>query len=283
MHRVKYYNLSWPKYKEYIIATVPQLSFIDGYEILKSDRIKGRQNYESLEIELEKLAKENIFKKEIDPDKDNPDKYSKEYRRKLYKELEEERNEKEREKMQKQKENDAFWYGIEKKEIPSVYRENGEIRVCNYGKYDFRLDEDYFRSGITTFELKLPKFMDTSNITVDLNPQYVRVIAKDKLTQLKFNYDINVENSTIQRSTTTGHLLIKCPIVGAKIRENANRKPFNEKKEVKKTKFIDNTSDPTDKRKNKIQEVKNLDDNNQFDIKEADYEGIDLSEIPDLD
>ena len=94
---------------------------------------------------------------------------------------------------------------------------------------------------ITTFELKLPKFMDTSQISVDLNPQYVRVIAKEKLTQLKFNYDIVVENSTIQRSITTGHLLIKCPIVGAKVKEIVNRKPFNEKKEVKKTKFIDNS------------------------------------------
>ena len=36
-----------------------------------------------MENELEKLAKENIFKKEIDPDKDNPDKYTKESRKKL--------------------------------------------------------------------------------------------------------------------------------------------------------------------------------------------------------
>jgi len=283
LHWVIKHNISWPKYKEYVIASVPQLSFIDGYEILKSDRIKARQYFDSLEKELDKLAKENIFKKEIDPDKDNPDKYSKEYRRKLYKELEEERNEKEREKMQKQKENDAFWYGIEKKEIPSVYRENGEIRVCNHGKYDFRLDEDYYRTGITTFELKLPKYMDTSQVSVDLNPQYVRIIAKDKLTQLKFNYDIVVESSTIQRSTTTGYLVIKCPILGAKVKENINRKPFNEKKEIKKAKFIDNSIDPTDKKKNKINEVKNIEENKDINIKDVNYEGIDISEIPELD
>jgi len=49
---------------------------------------------------------------------------------------------------------------------------------------------------------------------VDLNPQYVRVVVKDKATQLKFSYEVIVEKSVIQRSTTTGHLVVKCPIQG---------------------------------------------------------------------
>lgn len=243
------------------------------------------QNFEKMENELEKLSKENIFKKEIDPDKDNPDKYTKESRKKLYKELEDERNEKEREKVEKQKENDAFWYGVEKKEIPSVYKDDGEIRVCNQGKYDFRLDEDFYRTGFTTFELKLPKHMDTAQVSVDLNPQYVRVIAKDKVTQLKFNYDIVVEKSTIQRSTTTGHLLIKGPIVGAKHKEiekqeknEVKRQPKHEPK--KPIRFINNAPD---NKVNNIDLVKNLENIQESSLKPSDLEGIDLDEIPDLD
>jgi len=66
---------------------MPFLSFINGNEILKSERIRAAQQLPFLEIELEKAALENIFKKENDPDKDNPNRYTKEYRRTLYKEL----------------------------------------------------------------------------------------------------------------------------------------------------------------------------------------------------
>ena len=40
---------------------------------------------------------------------------------------------------------------------PSIYKDNGELRVCNQGRYEFYIDEDVFRTGIMTFELKLPK------------------------------------------------------------------------------------------------------------------------------
>lgn len=34
----------------------------------------------------------------------------------------------------------------------------------------------------TEFELKLPKYMDTSLINVELNPKYISIRVKDKLT-----------------------------------------------------------------------------------------------------
>jgi protein TilB len=154
---------------------------------------------------------ENVYKKDNDPDKNNPNKYTKEYRRKLYKEIEEEKMQKEKEKDSKKR---SPWDPEPPQGPHSVYKNNGEIRVCNQGKYDFYLNEDIFVSGITLFELKLPKYLQTTQINVDLNPQYIRVVVKDKVTQLKFCYEIIVEKSVIQRSTTTGHLVIKCPILG---------------------------------------------------------------------
>jgi len=179
--------------------------------MLKSDRIQAAQQLPFLEKELEKAALENVYKKEIDPDKDNPNRYTKEYRRKLYKEIEEEKIEKEKEKNSKSK---SPWDPEPPQGPHSAYKDNGEIRICNQGKFDFYFNEENFVSGITLFELKLPKYLQTTQIQVDLNPQYVRVIVKDKVTQLKFNYEVIVEKSVIQRSTTTGHLVIKCPILG---------------------------------------------------------------------
>jgi protein TilB len=274
---------SWTPWKDYVMALVPQLAFINGAEILKSDRIRAKQNLTRLEDELVIAAKENIIKKELDPDKDNPNKYTKEYRRRLYKEMEEDREQKEKEKLDSQKKNDEYWYGVKETKIPSVYKDNGEVRICNQGKYDFKLEEDNIRTGITTFELKLPKFMDTNQVMVDLNPQYVRVIAKDKVTQLKFTYEIVVEKSTIQRSQTTGVLVIKCPIVGfepkltytneviEKPKEEIKKKVGNRTKILKKDNVVNN-----------IEIVKHIEPVKDM-KKDINLEGIDLSDLPDLD
>lgn len=243
---------------------------------MKSERIKASQNRENLERELSKISVDNIIKKEIDPDKDNPNKYTKEYRRKLYKEMEEEKLKKEEEKVEKSKK--SYWTDEPNKDLPSVYKDNGDIRVCNQGKYEFIIDEDYLRTGITTFELKLPKYMDTSHIKVDLNPQYVRVEAKGKLTQLKFSHEIKVEKSTIQRSQTTGHLVIKCPIEGVTTKADSSivkktvptikkeLKPINQQNTVNNIEVVRDTSTIM----SKPDELKVPDD-------------VDLSEIPDLD
>jgi protein TilB len=201
----------WSGCKNYIIANLPFISFLNGTEILKSERIKAAQELPFLEKELETAAVENIIKKENDPDKDNPNKYTIEYRRKLYKEIEEEKEQKERDKNKKRS---NPWDPEEPKGPHPVYKDNGEIRVCNQGRYEFNFDEDIYASGITIFELKLPKYLQTQQIEVDLNPQYVRCVIKNKVTQIKFGYEIITEKSLIQRSTTTGDLIIKCPILG---------------------------------------------------------------------
>ena len=61
--------------------------------------------------------------------------------------------------------------------------------------------------------MEVPKFMSTDQLNVDLQPQYVRVDVRGKVTQIRFDEDILVERSTIQRSTTTGWLCVTMPKV----------------------------------------------------------------------
>lgn len=245
---------SWEGSKDYIISKLPAINFLNGNEILKSERIKANQLFPFLEKELEKLSIENIEKKQNDPDKDNPNRYTKEYRRKLYKEIEEEKNDKEKQRTEKPK---SPWDMDEPKGPLPTYKDNGEIRVCNQGKYDFYFNEDIFTTGILLFELKLPKHMQTTQIQVDLNPQYIRVVVKDKVTQMKFAYEIIVEKSIIQRSLTTGHLVVKCPILGYenKYSEIKDLSTFNEEdfKENKKK------QNEINKKKDKESEDLNID------------------------
>lgn len=53
--------------------------------------------------------------------------------------------------------------------------------------------------------------MNTNSLNVDVQPTYVRVEVKGKVTQIRLDDEILVERSQVQRSTTTGWLCITMP------------------------------------------------------------------------
>lgn len=297
--------------KEYVIARLPHLVLYNGNEIKKSERIKAIQMLSTIEHELDKASKEHIVFKQNDPNQNDPNRYSVEYRRKLYKDIENDRIRREQEKEESNKKSKSWWEDDAPKEPPSVYKDNGEIRLCNQGKYDIKLDEDIFKTAMTTFSLKLPKYLDTSKIKVDLHPQYVRVDVNGKITQWRFDYDIVCEKATIERSTTTGVLEIKAPIVGytPKVQEKKQQpKGYWSKEDDKKKKNnnnnnsnsttcskqpgsnlkslkagIDFNSSGGISNANQIKEVEHL-QRKEVDLDALGKEcGVDLDEIPDLD
>lgn len=62
-----------------------------------------------------------------------------------------------------------------------MFRPDGDIRQCNEGKYKFLLRE-WDDADWSFFELEVPKFLDTSFVEVNLNPHWVSVRVKGKLT-----------------------------------------------------------------------------------------------------
>jgi len=146
-----------------------------------------------LEEELRARAQENIIKKQNEPKSE--DAYTPESRVKLYEEMQADKKRKEEE----EKKNSMFAHLDElkeKKEPPPVYNKQGEVRQCNEGKYEFDFSESEDRL-YHILEIKLPKFLDTSLINVDLQPQYVRMDIKGKITQLVFPSEIKVEESQL--------------------------------------------------------------------------------------
>ena len=277
--------------REYIIGRCPQIIIYDGNEVKKSERIKAREMMDFMEKELEKESKAHIIFKQNDPSEKDPNKYSVEYRRKLYKDLEKEKLENERKKKEESSK-PSLWNDPVIKEVPPpVYKENGEVRICNQGRYEVFLDEDIYTTAITTFRIKLPKFLDTNKIKVDLNPNYVRVDVNGKITQWRFDNDIIVEKATVQRSTTTGILEIKAPMALIKPRIDKikrmeeNKKALEmQKKEEERLKKLKPIKQGVDfvRENNEIKEVENLDKKKNLDeiSKEC---GVDLDEVPDLD
>jgi len=118
--------------------------------------------------------------------------------------------------------------GTDKKpprEIPGVLNHKGEIRQCNEGKYDFKIDDDS-QVGMVIFELGVPKYMDTASLDVDVNPWYVRCVVKEKLTQLKLPLEVAPSKAVVQRSKTTGWLKVTMPVANASdIKPRFEKKP----------------------------------------------------------
>lgn len=278
--------------RQYIIGKCPQLVIYNGDEIKKSERIKANENMDMMEKVLEKESREHVIFKQNDPKEKDPNHYSVEYRRNMYKELEKEKLENERKKKEESSKG-SLWDEPTIKEVPPpVYKENGEVRICNQGRYEVFCDEDIFTTAITTFRIKLPKYLDTNKIKVDLNPNYVRLDINGKITQWRFDNDIIVEKATVQRATTTGVLEIKAPIVGIKPREDKIKKMEEKKKaeelqkkeeeRMKKLKPIKQGVDFV-RENNDIKEVDTFDKNKKS-LDEVSKEcGVDLDDVPDLD
>ena len=76
--------------------------------------------------------------------------------------------------------------------------------------------------------------METSSLNVDLQPSYVRVNVKEKITQVRFDEDIMVERSSVQRSQTTGWLCITMPRADCEAIQ-AKNKMFKEMRDDKMT------------------------------------------------
>ncbi len=67
-----------------------------------------------------------------------------------------------------------------------MYTKDGDIRQCNEGRFKFRLKE-FEDPDYSIFELEVPKHLSTEQLTVNIDPKWVSVRVKTKLTQLKLS------------------------------------------------------------------------------------------------
>mmetsp|Transcript_4340 Transcript_4340/g.7231 ORF Transcript_4340/g.7231 Transcript_4340/m.7231 type:complete len:422 (-) Transcript_4340:36-1301(-) len=198
----------WQGFRAYTVAHLPQLKQLDGKLIIPHERILARQQLPRLHEDLEKAVEASLAKKAAEAGMPvSEGAYTKESRNEMYLEMAAQKEEKEK--------NERRRMGVEekeKKEVLGVYNARGEIRQCNEGKYDFNMD-DQSVPGKIIFELGVPKYLETGSLDVDVNPSYVRVVVKEKVTQLKLPAEVSTDASKVQRSRTTGCLRIEMPMV----------------------------------------------------------------------
>ncbi|XP_048506341.1 protein tilB [Athalia rosae] len=244
-------------YREYVIATLPQLKELDMSEITRSERICALQKYARVSDEVvrgywryAKIRKEQILSHEnremaritelnedgTEKHDDDDDERAEKFWKSTSSHTPEDRvaiaRENRKNKERKEKKDD---YDKTPKYVPKLFNSEGRPFNINQPKVPFRLDDESDREKVI-LDVAVYKHLDTCFLDVDVQPEYVRVKIKQKILQLTLPCEIMTEKSKVQRSEITGHLvitmprlnplkLIECPDVNIK-NTTANNKPI---------------------------------------------------------
>lgn len=224
----------YENYRDFVIGTLPQLSHLDGTDIDRSDRIKALQNLPIIREDI--LAEQEQYRYQRKKQKSRLEREIEEKWENEYKDMDpDERNAKfyaekcehapevryEIEKMRLLK---LKSYETEKKEEKRVYKffaPDGRPYNINQAKINFTFDDHDPVNYV--LDLAVYKYMDTNLVDVDVQPNYVRVMIKDKIFQLHLPTEVDTTNSTAKRSQITGHLLVTMPRLKAIIKPTKSK------------------------------------------------------------
>ena len=291
-------------YREYVIATLPQLKRLDGKEIEKSERIAAFQQYAALRdsiLQQQEVHRKNEARKEknmhmneskgpgndgrwytdiesnskqdaleVQDDKE----LTEEEKERLYwskpseytpeSRIEMHNHIKEREELKSKSQNKYRDSEPPRREV-RYFKENGEALNVNTAKLQFTLKDDE-QIGSYVLDVACYKHLDTSLIDVDVQPKYVKVNIKGQILQLALMKEVNPDKSAAQRSQTTGHLLVKMPIAGDFITPKTEQKSKN----VNKNKKIETAAKTVESSLNNL----NLDNIKKDSVSLSDLAGI---------
>uniref|UniRef100_A0A4W4GQG7 Leucine-rich repeat-containing protein 6 n=1 Tax=Electrophorus electricus TaxID=8005 RepID=A0A4W4GQG7_ELEEL len=208
-------------YRQYVLACLPQLQWLDGTAIGRSERIRALQDIDGLRRQILEQEAEYVEEREkqkkglkettlnrpqdLDHDRDfweKPCTFTPESRLEAHRHLEEKRSQKEEMREPKNK----------GKPRRALITPEGRVLNVNEAKLGFTLSEDEDNNSVL-LDLHVYRHLDTSLLDLDIQPTYVRVTVKGKVFQLVLPDEVKPDSSTAQRSQTTGHLLLTMPKV----------------------------------------------------------------------
>ncbi|XP_046330222.2 dynein axonemal assembly factor 11-like [Haliotis rufescens] len=246
-------------YRDYVIATLPQLKWLDGTEIDKSERIKAAQELNVIRPKILEQEKQHRKKRERqkadaerkksaeekpgfdgrwytdinDGDKKEGSKKGQDFDLDAEKEFWDEKvpftpeSRKEvHDHIQETKRRDEEKTKKEEKKPRTLFAPDGRPYNVNEAGVDFTLTDDEDRN-MMVLDVACFKHMDTSLLDCDVQTNYVRVLMKGKILQLCLSEDVNPDSSTAQRSQITGHLVVTMPKTKQIITANKPKKTSN--------------------------------------------------------
>ena len=237
----------WKGCRAYIIARLPNLVYLDGKIIKRSERILAMQQLPSLTSELYLLIQSRIREHHLDNQTENdyteseqideryisddaPTTHDPKTRTKISNELYDQKRAKEKQESAHQAPNpkgEKDWEE-EHKDVVNNARERercvqrgrdtgGGIKQCNQGKYQFWFDEEesVTNSGKKSVSLimrvAIPKHLSTSLVDVDIHPTYVSIVIKSKILRVVLPVEVLSDKSIARRSAVSGYLELVMP------------------------------------------------------------------------
>ncbi|KAK8833669.1 Protein tilB [Tritrichomonas musculus] len=193
-------------YRDFVIASLPQLKVFDGKEITSSERINAKRHKNQL--------LDSIIQQAATCDVGH---YTPEERMKAWQEIEETK----KQNTPEQPKGPEYMEPVKKTAPPRGPDENGHIMQSNMGKWKFT----WYQEGKNLcLDVAINRYLDTSLIDIDVNPTWIRVEAKGKVLQLVLPAEVKSDNVEALRSQASGHLVIKMEL------ENPNASPVVIKK-----------------------------------------------------
>ncbi|XP_052130905.1 dynein axonemal assembly factor 11 isoform X1 [Frankliniella occidentalis] len=215
-------------YRDYVIATLPQLQILDADTILKSDRIKALQRYEMV-AQIIMQQQENYKSKR---DKQRQDHQQKGLKNESSKKMDDPEELKKfwdelcdnspetrvelatvsRKQKEQEKKRETGCEDNNPKRTIRLFRDDGQPLSINEPRIPFTLTEDNEHNSLV-LNIEIYRHLDTLLIEADVQPKYVRVYIKGKVFQIVLPEDVHPDKSTAKRSQSTGHLVIEMQMV----------------------------------------------------------------------
>ncbi|KAM8966805.1 dynein axonemal assembly factor 11-like [Pelodytes ibericus] len=249
-------------YRKYVVASLPQLKWLDGKEIERSEQIQAVQDYPQVQLQIKSQEEDYLRKRALEREKaqekstetesqykkkpgfdgprytniknalpqgsenkencpeikgedeaigtdedekdqefwQQPSLYTPESRLETHRYLEEKRKSKESRSEEKQKE----------KPQRTLIMADGRVLNVNEPKLDFSLVDDEENNQFI-LDLAIHRYLDSTLVNVDVQPNYIKVLVKNKPFQIVLPAEVSPDSSIAKRSQTTGHLVVNMP------------------------------------------------------------------------
>lgn len=180
-------------YRDFVIGTLPQLEVFDGAEVKPSERNLAKRN---LAVLKQKMIDQIAMYE--------PKNYTPEERLETWKSIEE--TKKKNSPPPPKDPRDEYGTNLKVKAPPAGPDASGRIIQCNQGKWNFKWKDE---KDLLILDVAINRYLDTSQIQIDVNPTWVRIEAKGKVLQLILPNEVSIDNVEALRSETSGNLVLK--------------------------------------------------------------------------
>jgi protein TilB len=214
-------------YRDYVITVLPHISMLDGTEITRTERLLAKKGFQfkrqrivqqEAEYKIKRDEQKIRVAKQLEDEQVDDADLEDDQKLQDYWNQKTEHCPETRIEMSKRSRRAKKAAAVTKPEAErklKLFADCGRPYSINEPKLEFRVTDECDRYEL---DLNIYKFLDTSLIDVDVQPNYIRVTVKEKIFQMALNDEVVCSESTSKRSQTTGNLLITMPKLNGEAR-----------------------------------------------------------------